>query len=235
MGLPVSLEITDCQDQVVFDLVFKRLKKIDNKLSTYKVDSELSRYQRKEITEANLSAEMKKIIKACLKFEKATDGYFSAWYGRHFDPTGYVKGWAINQASKIITKAGYSTYCIGAGGDVLAASAGQKNWGIGLQDPRNKQKIIGKITAKNLAIATSGNYQRGEHIYNPKNRKPAKELLSVSVAGVDIITADVLATACFAGGKESLALIDKFPGFDLIAITSDGHAVVTPGMVKLLA
>jgi thiamine biosynthesis lipoprotein len=198
MGMPITLDIPDCNDNDVFDAVFNRLREIDRQYSPYKKDSELTRYQNGELKEKEISAEFKNIIKACQEAERITDGYFSAYFNGKFDPTGYVKGWAGAEAGKVIEKAGYKTYCIGAGGDILARSNSDKVWSIGIQDPKNKSSIIESIADKNVAVATSGNYERGKHIINPKTGKYAGKLLSVSVIGPDIITADVLATAIFA-------------------------------------
>ena len=233
MGTGVSVDIPGAS-QEVFDDVFELIKKVDTKFSTYKKNSETSKYRRGEIKEANLSPEMKDVIKACLKFEKLTDGYFSAWYDGKFDSNSYVKGWAIEEAGKLIKKAGHKNYCIGIGGDILAGSDGTKTWNIGLQDPRNKKHLTSQVVLKDGAVATSGNYERGEHIYNPKTNNPSKELLSLTVTGPDIITADVLATAMFAGGKDALSLIEEFDGYEFFCITSDEHAIMTPGMAELM-
>lgn len=205
MGMPISIDIQDCQDESVFQAAFTRLRQIDKRFSTYKTDSEVSRFATGKIAEADLSDELKNVIKACREAETKTDGYFSAWAAGAFDPSGYVKGWAIAQAGKIIEKAGYKTYCIGAGGDILASSGSDYKWKIGIQDPRDKSKILDVLSISNGAVATSGNYERGAHIINPKTKKPADELLSVTVTGPDIIWTDVLATAIFAMGKDKAA------------------------------
>src|SRR5665213_232611 len=95
MGTGASIDIPDCSSDKVFKNVFALLNDIDSRFSTYKEDSELSRYQRGEITEAKHSKEMKSVINGCARFEKLTQGYFSAYFAGKFDPTGYVKGWAI--------------------------------------------------------------------------------------------------------------------------------------------
>src|SRR5665213_1809333 len=95
MGMPISIDIPNCDGAQTFNWVFARLRQIDKRFSTYKPGSEVSRYIRAEIQETDLSPELKKIIRACRAAEKKTNGYFSAWAGGVFDPSGYVKGWAI--------------------------------------------------------------------------------------------------------------------------------------------
>jgi thiamine biosynthesis lipoprotein len=218
MGMPISVDILFCDDEKVFDSVYEYFTHIDQHFSPYKKDSELSRYQRKELPDKELSQEFKNVIKACKEAEIMTDGYFSANYSAVFDPSGYVKGYAIAEAGKLIQEQGYKTYCIGAGGDILARSESEKIWNIGLQDPHNKQNILNTISEKNIAVATSGTYERGDHIYNPKTQEPAVKFLSVSVVGPDIITADILATAIFSGGAEDLAEKRSYKVFAIKAI-----------------
>src|SRR6266404_4169702 len=102
MGMPISIDIPGYDGSAVFDEVFERLRAIDARFSTYKPDSEVSRYAKGEIAEKNLSDELKEVIEACRQAEDWTDGYFSAWAAGTFDPSGYVKGWAIDQAGQMI-------------------------------------------------------------------------------------------------------------------------------------
>jgi thiamine biosynthesis lipoprotein len=290
MGIPITMDIPDCDDALIFEKVFKRFREIDKRFSPYKTDSELSKFQRGEITSSNLSEEFKKIMAACKEAQNETDGYFSAFYsmpspshldavqgageerpqmyvkydedvpepsnaamrqepagisgfaGKHgkvvrrawYDPTGYVKGWAIAEAGKIIEKNGRRTYCISAGGDVLARSMSDKIWNVGIQDPHHKHKIIGKISDRNFAVATSGNYERGAHVINPKTGEAAQELLSVTVTGPDIIRADVLATAIFAGGKSGLILAEEINDYETLVIDNSEGFSVSSGMVAIL-
>ena len=73
----------------------------------------------------------------------------------------------------------------------------------------------------NGAVATSGNYERGQHIINPKTGQPANELLSVTVAGPDIITADVLATAIFAANKKARSFTKNYPDYKILIVTGE--------------
>jgi FAD:protein FMN transferase len=229
MGMPISIDIPNCHSPQTFSWVFARLRQIDEKFSTYKKDSEVSRYIKGEISDLDLSPELKNIIRTCRAVQKKTDGYFSAWANGVFDPSGYVKSWAIAEAGEIIERQGIMTYCIGAGGDILARSDSDKIWNIGIQDPANKTEILNKLSISNGAAATSGSYERGSHIINPKTKKPAAELLSVSVAGPDIIWADVLATAVFAKGQADSSLIKKHPGYEALIIDKSNLAYSSPG------
>jgi thiamine biosynthesis lipoprotein len=235
MGTGVSIDIPGLTDVQFTQKVFARLQKIDKRFSTYNKNSEISRFRRGELREEELSSEVKMVMRECLEMEKLTGGYFSAWFDGEFDPTGYVKGWAIAEVSKIIEKNGYHTFCVGIGGDINAQSASNRIWGIGLQNPHNKNSIIGKIDAHNLAVATSGIYERGGHVINPRTGKPVRELLSITVVGPEIIKADVFATAAFVmGGVKGLEFIENEEGYEALAIDRGGGASATSGMARLL-
>lgn len=215
MGLPITIDIPQGRDEADLAAVFDRFRDIDQRFSTYKADSEVSKFGRGEIAETKLSLELKQVLKACRAWQTKTDGYFSAWAAGQFDPSGYVKGWAIAEAGKQIEKAGYKTYCLSAGGDILARSAGAKSWSVGIQDPADPSKILNKLSISNGGVATSGNYERGAHIINPKTGRPAQVLQSVTITGPDIITADVLATAVFAAGLTAgRQILENFAGYE---------------------
>jgi thiamine biosynthesis lipoprotein len=218
MGLPVTVDIPKCSDKSVFEAVFTRLHEIDERFSTYKSESEVSRFAAGKLSEDQRSSELKTVINNCHQAEGMTDGYFSAWAAGTFDPSGYVKGWAIAEAGKVIEKKSFKTYCIGAGGDILARSNSEKIWNIGIQDPTDKDKILNTLSISNGAVATSGNYERGAHIINPKTKKPSKELLSVTITGPDIIKADILATACFAMGKKAAEFMKSQSKYQVLII-----------------
>ena len=233
MGTGVSIDLPTT-DELLVKAAFDRISQIDRRFSTYRHSSEVSRFRRGELRESELSHDLKKVMRACIKMEKMTDGYFSAWYKGEFDPTGYVKAWAINEAVKILKKAGQDTYCLGVGGDILAASKSAKDWRLGIENPAQPNTILGIIKAKNIALATSGAYKRGQHVINPKTRQPVHHFLSVSVAGPSIIKADVYATAAYVMGQRGFDFINRQPGYEALFITKAGRGLATPGMEKLL-
>ena len=88
------------------------------------------------------------------------------------------------------------------------------------------------LAVEDLAVATSGEYERGAHILDPHTGRPPEGLLSVTVVGPDLATADAYATAAFAmgaGGPEWTATLD---GYDAMCITSDRRVLSTPGFER---
>jgi len=233
MGTGVSIDVPEMNDESLMNKAYARIAQIDRRYSTYKTNSEISKFQRGELSESELSREFKKVMRACMEYEKLTGGYFSAWFNGSFDPTGYVKAMAINEAARIIENAGYGTYCVAIGGDLMAKSNSSKTWRIGVENPLEANTTIGTVEAKNISMATSGNYKRGEHIINPKTHRPAKELLSVTVLGPDIITADVFATAAFVIGKKAQAFIARHKGYGALIVDKDKKIRTTEGLSEL--
>jgi thiamine biosynthesis lipoprotein len=223
MGIPISIDIPDTTDDAIFNAAFSRLHTIDQVFSTYKPESEISRYRRGELHDQELSSEVRRVKQACQDFENKTAGYFSAYYDGTFDPTGYVKGWAIREAVDILEKHGIHTYLVNAAGDILAASSDEKTWNIALQDPFKRTGSLGTISLKNGAIATSGTYERGNHIINPRTRRVASSTVSATVYGTDIITADVFATTCIAmDAAQAIDFINLQSGYEALLIDSHG-------------
>lgn len=228
MGIPISIDIPDATNMAVFEAAFARLRAIDAKFSTYKPESEVSRFHRGELPQTQISDEFQHVARACADFASKTDGYFSAYYDGSFDPTGYVKGWAIREAGDVIEQHGFYTYIINAAGDILTASTGEKTWNIALQDPFARESSLGTIGLKNGAIATSGTYERGSHILNPHTKQTATATVSATVYGNDIITADVFATACVAMAPDkAIDFINAQDGYEALLIDPHGLALAS--------
>jgi thiamine biosynthesis lipoprotein len=87
------------------------------------------------------------------------------------------------------------------------------------------------LEAEDLAIATSGEYLRGQHVLDPHTGKPATGILSVTVTGPDLATADAYATAAFAMG-ERLAphWLARLRGYESLIILSDERVLSTPSL-----
>lgn len=207
MGMPVGVDIPDAKSNSVFDKIHTFLKDYDEQFSTYKTTSEVSRFTNGEIDKKSISKKLKAVIAECNKFEAETKGYFSPYYDKAFDPSGYTKSLAIQEVARIINRSKYKTFMINMGGDIYVQSDGAKTWNLGIQNPFDKSDTIGTCSIKDGAVATSGNYERGSHILDPHTHQPNNELMSVTVVGPDIIEADVYATTLIAMGK---SLGDEF-------------------------
>lgn len=237
MGMPVSVEIIDSSvEGKIFDEVFSYFDYVDEKFSTYKEESEISKINRKELDEKDWSADMREVFSLSEKTKKDTDGYFDIKIPEgKYDPSGLVKGWAIWNAAKIIGKAGFSNFCVEAGGDIQTSGNNEEGtpWRVGIRNPFNKKEIVKVIAASGEGVATSGIYERGAHIYNPKTGgKAPKDIASITVIGPNVYEADRFATAAFVMGADGINFIEGLKNFEGYMINDKGIATMTSGFCK---
>jgi thiamine biosynthesis lipoprotein len=233
MGMPIVLEIVDSSAiKNNFEKVFDYFSYVDEKFSTYKDTSEIIAINRGEIKEENWSDDMKEIFLLSEKMKKNTNGYFDIKRpDGSYDPSGVVKGWSIKNAAKILKEEGFKNFYIEAGGDIetYGKNSESEPWSIGIRNPFKRNEIVKVVYLENFSIATSGTYERGQHIYNPHKPGPITEISSISVIGSDICMADVYATAAFAMGLDGIYFIEKLPGFEGYMIDKNGKATETSG------
>lgn len=109
------------------------------------------------------------------------------------DVGGIAKGWIADAVADLMAKRGLSSFIVNLGGNVVAH--GEKPdgapWRIGLQDPRDKEAIVGSVAVRDASAVTSGVYERCfehdgriyHHILNPETGYPAE----TDAAGATVI------------------------------------------------
>jgi thiamine biosynthesis lipoprotein len=233
MGMPIEIDIVSDDAAQTLDDAFAYLTSVDERFSTYKAESEISRINRGEIETSAHSDEMKEVFALAEKTKKETKGYFDIRRpDGSVDPSGIVKGWAIHNAAKVIEDAGHEHFFINAGGDIAMSGKNEKGeeWSVGIRNPFNSAEIVKVVYPKGKGVATSGSYVRGAHIYNPHS--PADKLsdvVSITIIGPDVLEADRFATAAFAMGKSGIDFIETIPGLEGYMIDTSGVATFTSG------
>ena len=234
MGMPITIDVRDGDGGI--DEAFAELRRIDTVFSPFMPDSAVSRINDGRLRIEDADREIEDVLTACKAYETATDGFFSAWRGATFDPSGYVKGWAIARACAILDARGHRAYFVDAGGDVRTrADRGDEPWRIGIRHPVERGSVVRIVLGRDLAVATSGTYEKGSHIYDPHTGAPADELVSLTVVGPSIVEADVQATAAFAMGGRAIDHLEGLPGYEAYAIGPDLRATWTSGFDALCA
>jgi len=185
MGMPVRVA-----GDIDARRVFAWLRWVDATFSTYRADSQISRLDRGELDDPHPA--VRAVLARCEELRVETGGYFDIRAGGRLDPSGYVKGWAVQRAAAF----GRGRFLIDAGGDVVLRGT----WRVGIRHPHERDKLAAAITVADCAVATSGAYERGPHVLDPFTGRPATGLSSVTVVGRDLGTADAYATAAFAAG-----------------------------------
>jgi FAD:protein FMN transferase len=238
MGTPVTILAADNPGTAgAVEAAFEDFALLDRTFSPFIAGSAVSRINRGELPLSDAGALVRQALELCRHYEQATGGYFSASPDGHLDPSGLVKGWAIDRACSILDRHGCRDYLVDAGGDLQAHgwSPAGGPWRVGIRHPILRGEVVRVVLAADLAVATSGTYEKGDHIVNPHTGKAACDWLSFTVVGPDILTADVYATAAFAMGEDGLDFIAGRPGYDAYAIDGNLVARWTPGFEALCA
>lgn len=210
---------------------------VDETFSTYKPGSEVCRFDRGELQIGDCGQELRHIIALCHRFNRETDGFFDAWAGGAFDPSGVVKGWSIEEASRLLSEAGLPDHMIDGGGDLrlrgMPAEGGP--WNVGVRHPLRPDAYCAVLSLREGAVATSGTYERGYHVLNPFTGVPAAELASVTIVGPNLTDADAYATAALAMGAHAPAWLDRLSGYEALIVGANGHGWATRGWSSVLA
>jgi len=156
------------------------------------------------------------------------------------DLGGIAKGYALDRASVALKQAGFQNFIVYGGGDLMVSGRRPKRpWRVGIQDPKHPQDYFAVLSVTNLAVVTSGDYERffvknGEryhHIINPKTGRPARGLRSVTVVADRAVYADAMATGLFVMGLDrAKRLVERIPDTEALFVTSSGNVVATSGL-----
>ncbi len=141
----------------------------------------------------------------------------------------------------MLRTAGHAHFSVNAGGDVMVAGNADRaeqdpGWRIGIQHPWQRERLAAVLVVSDVAIATSGRYERGDHVIDPRTGRPASGLASVTVVGPDLAIADAYATAVVALGPDAgLPWLATRVGYEAMGITDEGIVVTTPGFARYRA
>jgi FAD:protein FMN transferase len=240
MGTAISIDLRDpAVDAGLIETTFDWLRQVDACFSLYKPQSEISRLGRGELTVEECHAEVGEVLSLCEALREETQGVFNAWRCRadgRLDPSGVVKGWAIERAAAILERGGARNFCLNAGGDVVSRGEPEPGcpWRIGIRHPNDIGALSGVVRGYDLAVATSGAYERGDHIVDGRTGIPSRMLLSLTVAGPSLTMADAYATAGFAMGRGGVAWVATRPGYAPFAVTASGRVQYSDAFAELL-
>lgn len=196
---------------------------LDLRFSLYREDSEASQIARGELALADASEEMREAYAESLEWRNRTNYTFTPHRPDGvLDLSGTIKAVGIQQAADALTRAGFATFMINAGGDLLCSGTPTDGWRVGVADPESQENLLAtlELTPDYCAMATSGTAERGEHIW----RRPETDgsFRQVSVVAADIMLADVIATTIIAGGQASLDHATSAFDIGVLVVKTDG-------------
>ncbi|MEY4137339.1 MAG: hypothetical protein RL205_1467 [Actinomycetota bacterium] len=204
---------------------------VDDVFSTYRAETEASLYRAGLDRSGQQSIEFAEVLGACADLRTATGGSFDPWaVPGGFDPSGYVKGWAAGRASHLLRSLGFVDNLVNAGGDIQAFGDEQpgsgEGWPVGIVNPHAPSEIVKTAILRDQAMATSGRYERGDHVIDPATGEAATKVDSATVVGPDAGIADALASAAMVDGPAAMAWFDNLGDeWSLFLVIDDhGHA-----------
>jgi FAD:protein FMN transferase len=238
-GTAITVDVRDRVGPEVVDQVCAWFQRVDDIFSTWRADSEISRLARHELGLCEVSADLRTVLEVCDKVTEDSQGAFDIYVGAEprvepreglgpIDPSGLVKGWALQRAAEDLRRAGATNFAINAGGDVITAGRPRPGewWRVGIRHPWQRDKVAMVLQVSDVGVATSGRYERGDHIIDPRTGQPATGLMSVTVVAADLALADGYATAALVLGAQGPAWLAQ-RALASVAIAEDGTTFVT--------
>jgi len=235
MGMPVSLAMrgrhaADRYGESAWARALSVLCEADRVFSTYRSDSFVSRLGRGEIGVADCPAEVAQVLALADLARVESDGAFDVHPvdpdGRAvLDPSGVVKGWAVQRASQAFDALADTDFCLSAGGDMVCrvVDPDRPAWRIGIEDPHKPSRVVAVVPLRNGALATSALTHRGAHIVDARTGEVPTGIASVTVVADDLTWADIDATAAFAHGEDALRWLESRPGRRGVVVWDDGQ------------
>ena len=238
MGMPISLAMRgrhadDAHGRAAWADVMTALRAADRVFSTYRPDSYVSRLGRGEITLEDCPLEVAEVFALGDLAERESHGAFrvrraGADGQTLVDPSGVVKGWAVERAASHLRSLAGTDFCLSAGGDMVCRTLEAKDgpWRIGVEHPLDARRLIAVVPVFTGAVATSGTAHRGEHIVDARTGRPPQGVASVTVVGSSLTWADIDATAAYAQGAAAAQWLRNRRGRRGLVVGNDGCATL---------
>jgi thiamine biosynthesis lipoprotein len=211
MGIPISVDVRHADPELAaaaLDEAFTVLRAADARFSPFRADSELARLDRGELADDELSDDMREVLAIAARAHADSGGVFDVRTpeGR-LDTNGVVKGWAAQRAADGLLAAGLVDFCLNAGGDVVARGEPEpgRPWQVAVRDPADPGSVLAMLAVRDGAVATSGTYERGAHVWDGRTGSRDLPLIAATVVAADLTVADVLATTVLAMGVDGPA------------------------------
>jgi thiamine biosynthesis lipoprotein len=206
-----------------------RLDRADAVFSTWKPNSPMSLLRANAIRLGEAPPELAAVLELCAIARDLSGGWFDPWnLPGGLDPTGLVKGWAADRALDELRAAGVRAAMVSAGGDLASFGGPEPGspWRIGVRDPWAADRIACVLESPG-AVATSGCYERGNHVFDPRSGRAEARCQSATVTGPELWLADALATGLLVAGEAGLALVEAVAGYEACVISGSGSIAMT--------
>lgn len=162
--------------------------------------------------------------------------------GMRIDLGGVAKGHAVDCCVALLRQRGIAHAMVAAGGDShLLGDRRGRPWTIAIRDPRRADAVVAVLPLENVAIATSGDYERfferdgvrHHHVLNPRTGRSPDGVRAVTILADDGVSAEGLSKTVFVQGVgPGLALIESLPGVDAVVVDSHGRLHCSSGLLQ---
>ncbi|MET1075608.1 MAG: FAD:protein FMN transferase [Umezawaea sp.] len=229
MGMPISLAVRgrhadDDLARAAWAEVMASLRWVDRVFSTYRPDSSVSRLGRGEVDVADCPPEVAEVLALGDLAERRSHGAFRVRRtGVGLDPSGVVKGWAVERAAVHLEALAETDFCLSAGGDMLCRTLDPDAppWRIGVEDPHDPTGLVAVVPVFTGAVATSGAAHRGPHVVDARTGRPPAVVASVTVVTASLTWADIDATTAYAHDRDAASWLSGQPGRSGLVVWSD--------------
>ena len=216
-----------------FDISYASMDKI------WKFDGSMTEMPSKKVIKQSIA----KVGYQNIELNKANQTVFLKLKGMKIGFGAIGKGYAADEAKKLLIEKGVSAGVINASGDIntWGTQPNGKDWTVAIVNPLNKNKVFSWMPVKNSAVVTSGNYEKYiefngvlyAHIIDPRTGFPSTGILSVTIFTLTAELADALATSVFVMGEETgLDFINQLKGVECVIVNKD-NKIVTSNNIEL--
>lgn len=252
MGTQVTITVKDQNRGAHIEAAYKRLKELEEKLDRHAPLSEVNRINNLAgLAAASVSDDTFRCVKLAIQAAEKTSGAFDPTLKNYkkikldaknrtvklldekiqLNLDGVGKGFAVEEARKVLRKRGVKSAMIDLRSSIAvigssASASADKAWKIGIKHPRKKDAILEVITLNDgESVSTSGDYEQGRHIIDPKTGKPATLCQAVTVVGRDAGWADALSTGIFVMGPAKGLELAKKLNLKVLIVDAKGKVI----------
>jgi thiamine biosynthesis lipoprotein len=232
MGMPISLALRGPEAagpgaRSAWAAALAALRDVDRVFSTWRDDTVISRLGRGELELDKCPEEVREVLALGEVAHAQSGGAFDVHRvvdgQRVLDPSGVVKGWAVDRAARPL-RALDADFCLSAGGDMVCHVAGDDSpaWRIGVEDPHDPGRVVAVLPIRTGAVATSGFAHRGGHVVDARTGAVPTSVASVTVVHDELVWADIDATAALAQDRDALRWLRTRRGRRGVVVWADG-------------
>lgn len=160
--------------------------------------------------------------------------------GMRIDLGGFAKGYAVELGAAALRRFGIAHGIVSAGGDSrLVGDRRGRPWTIGVRDPRRQDGVAAVLPLEDVAVSTSGDYERyceidgvrHHHLIDPRSGRSPSSVRGVTVVAGDGLTSEALSKTVFVlGAQEGLRIVEALPGVDAVVIDAGGQLHYSSGL-----